>query len=210
MDERHGGAPRTATSAATATQRGLRHRQPSRRRSSAQMGPTTSAGTTTPTGPFVRNAHPAAPRPAGATWWRAHPRPRSRQRREDRHRDEEGEWQVGQGEAPDREIPEGGGDDGAGEQARGFVVRPAPDRECRQRQADPGQPGPQPRLGLADSESRKRAGDEPVEENRLLEAVFVIVMGGDPVAELDHLAAGFGVNASSESRSPAGPGPPGT
>ena len=57
----------------------------------------------------------------------------------------------------------------------------------------PASAGPEPRLGFADPERRKRAGDEPVEEDRLLKPGFVVVVRRQPVAELDHLAAGFGV-----------------
>src|SRR5262249_18517998 len=61
------------------------------------------------------------------------------------------------------------------------------------RDADAGQSRPRPRRPLADADQDVHRGCEPVVEHRLLPAILVVVMRRQPVAPLDHLARRLGV-----------------
>ena len=115
------------------------------------------------------------------------------ERRANRRGDEEGERQVGQGHAAQRDVAEAGGDDGPGDQRRVVVVPPPRQAGGDEDQADASQRRPQPggaRPRPGDPEGRRR---QPVVEDRLLEARLVVEGRGQPVARLDHLAGCLGV-----------------
>ncbi len=57
----------------------------------------------------------------------------------------------------------------------------------------PGKGRPQPRLRLADAGDGVCAPNQPVVEDRLLESCLVVVVRGEPVAALAHLARGLGI-----------------
>ena len=188
-------APRAATSAARLA-RGCRPRS----QVQAASGTTTTAGSTSPTGPLTRKA-PAAPAPA-ATSQRSRGRVvpgagRLDSQPEDRapggQRDEEGERQIGQSVAGHGHVAEAGGRDDAGEQRRPFVVPPPRARAGQQGEADPGESGRQARRRGGDAPRRVGRGGQPVVEDRLLEPDLVVVVGSEPIAALEHLAGGLGV-----------------
>ena len=191
MARYHGAATATKTTAA-ATRSAARSREA--RRSMATIGATTRPGIThgqralgeeAERGGRRRQQQPLA-RPGHAVADRD-------ERRGNGRRDEEGQRQVGQGHAAQRDVAEAGGDDRAGDQRRVVVVPAARQAGGDEDQADAGQRRPQPgraRARAGDREGRRR---EPVIEDRLLEARLVVEGRGQPVARLDHLARGLGV-----------------
>ena len=62
----------------------------------------------------------------------------------------------------------------------------AADRPRHQRERQPGERGGEAGRGFGDAGDGIRDRHHPVEEDGLLEAVFVVVVGGDPVALFDH------------------------
>ena len=160
----------------------------------ATIGPTTSAGNDHRERAFGQEAERRRQRRA------EQPVPGARhavadghQRRGDGHGDTERQGQVGQRHPGEHDVAETGRDDRPGDERR-VVVVPAPRQTGGdEHQGQTRQRRPQPPAGRARAGHRVGRGGEPVVENRLLEARLVVVGRCQPVARLDHLAGGFGV-----------------
>ena len=118
---------------------------------------------------------------------------RSHQRRIHRQGHEEGQREIGKRQPANRKVPEAGGDDGAGEQARRRIFPAPAGRGGQQGEAHARQRCTQPCLCLADAGDGISAADQPVGEDRLLEARLVVVVRCPPIAALAHLARGLGI-----------------
>ena len=114
---------------------------------------------------------------------------------EERQRQQQIEQRIGGGGASDGEGAERRRGDSQGEQ-RGVLAealtheqpgRVAPaDRSQRRGKAERPFGGPQRQIG---------EGLQPVDEDRFVEAVFAVEIGGEEVAALEHLARGLGEGA---------------
>ena len=108
-------------------------------------------------------------------------------------RHEKREREVRQRLARHREVAKARRDDGAGEQPRALAVPPRGARTRQEREPEARERGRQARRPGADTGDLICQCRQPVVQDGLLKSILVVVVRGDPVTALHHLARGFGV-----------------
>ena len=194
-------ARNTATAASRWAGRTRGH-APVRRHSRSAIGSSTAATSAGPTGPFTSAAPAAAESGCGEPRQARGRRRRTvrtveqaDQRCPHRGRDEERQRQVRQRLVRHRDPGGARRRNDAGEQRLRLAAPPARAEERDQHEAQAGQRGGEPRGARRRPRGEVRAGRRPVVQHRLLEARLVVVVGGQPVTALDHLARALGVEA---------------
>ena len=111
----------------------------------------------------------------------------------DRQCRRERQREIGQRQAADREVTEGGCRDESGVAGRQLVVPAACDGRSQQAEGEATQRREGACGGLGDAQHGIRCRDEPVEQDRLLKSDIIVIVGGEPVAAREHLASSLGV-----------------
>ena len=116
------------------------------------------------------------------------------ERRPDGCGDEEGERKIGERRPRHREVAVTGGCDRTGTPC-GVIASGQPPRRApgEENETQPGQRGSEARHEFGGIARRECCSRHPVVEDWLLPAILVVVVRCQPVASLDHLPRGFGV-----------------